>query len=374
MKRFACLLSILAAVLVHGPCLALDINAVTGMHYTAWSSDDDDDGQQFYIPVQVAGSHGELSFHLVTAYADTQIDREGGVDDGVSNMTDTKAGVTYAVKNRLPVDLLMGLDLNLPTGETGIEDELAAAIRDPDLYPIAKLGEGFNLNPTLTVTKNWQNVHAGFGIGYAWRGEYDYSESIDTYDPGDIFNLVVEVDVQATPRCSARLYAERAWYGDNEQDGDAVSKNGDFTMIGLDFNHLQAQWDAKVSVSVVLRDKSEYADESGDLVTEERNSFGDEWNAQALVRYHLDAQNTISAVFDYLNIQENDYDDASPYYFGGREKYGLTLGYAHLFDHGWAVDGAVEGFKMEDDPNFYHPGEDRSYTGYSLTVMVCKSF
>jgi hypothetical protein len=374
MKRFACPIALCVAILLSGPCAALELNAVTGLHYTAWESDGDDDGRQYYIPVHVNGNSDDLAFHLATAYAGTDVKREGIVDGDVSALVDTKAGISYTVKDRLPVDLLLGLDINLPTGETGIEDALRSALSDPDLYPISRFGEGFNLNPTVTVAKSWGQWHAGLGVGYVLRGEYDYTENITDYDPGDIVNIVVEVDFDFSSRWSTRWYVEKAWYGDNEKDGEAYSKSGDFTLFGFSLNHLQANWDASLNLAAVFREKSEYADASGSLVTEEQNSFGDEWNAQAMVRYHYDSHNAFSATLAYLNVQENDYAASSPYFFGEREKYALTLGYSHAFANGLTASLAAEKFTMEDEDGFYHSGDSRTYDGTSFSLLVQKAF
>ena len=37
------------------------------------------------------------------------------------------------------------------------------------------------------MAKEWDRWVVGLGVGYVWRGEYDFATNIRDYDPGDIF-------------------------------------------------------------------------------------------------------------------------------------------------------------------------------------------
>ncbi len=367
---------IVMAILASGPCLALDLKGLTGIEYGAWDSDEDEGGGQLFIPVEISGTLSDFSFKLLTAYAYTNYEDSPELDDSVSGVTDTKLGLTYEMKDKLPVALLFGLDLNLPTGQTGLDDNLLTFIRDPDLYAISNLGKGYHINPTLSIAKGWGDFQAGFGLGYVWRGEYDYSESTTDYDPGDIFNIVVELDYEITSHWKMRFFGENAWYGKNEKEGNDFSQNGDFLMLGCNFQYMQPKWDAWLGVTSIFRNKNQFL-ETGTgtaLVTEEHNSFGDEWNVQLGLRYRLNEQTALNAAFQYMNVQENDYPEGDILYNGARIKYSLQLGMAYAFLPDLTANLNLKGFSMEDDPNWYHPDEERSYQGYSIGIYAAKMF
>ena len=101
-----------------------------------------------------------------------------GSSDSLSCIIDTKANFSYEIVDKFFADLIFGLDFNLPTGKTKLNLEQQGLVLDPDLVAISRFGEGFNVNPTITMAKVWNNFAAGIGVGYLWRGEYDYSEAV----------------------------------------------------------------------------------------------------------------------------------------------------------------------------------------------------
>lgn len=375
------LASIAMIILANGSCLALNLDGLAGVEYSAWDSDEDESGGQLYIPVQLGGIHGDFSFKLLSSYAYTSYEdptstgTTASIDDSVSGFTDTKVELTYEMVEDMPVALLFGLDLNLPTGQTDLDDDLRTFIRDADLYPLSNLGQGYNINPTLSLAKGWGDIQAGLGVGYVWRDEYDYSDSIQEYDPGDIFNVVLELDYDMTLHWKMRLFGERAWYGKNKREGDDFSQNGDFLMLGCNFQYLLPKWDAWLGVMSIFREKSQFLNNAGTgLVTEEHEGFGDEWDVELGLQYRLNEQTAFNGVFRYMNIAENDYPETDALYSGERIKYSIELGMAYVPMPGLTLNLNLEGFSMEDDPNLYHPDEDRSYQGYAIGLYAAKMF
>ena len=47
---------------------------------------------------------------------------------------------------------------------------------------LQRFGEGFDVNPTVIVYKNFGDWGIGGGIGYLWTGEYDPTEDIPSDD------------------------------------------------------------------------------------------------------------------------------------------------------------------------------------------------
>ena len=115
---------------------------------------------------------------------------------------------------------------------------------DPDLVSITKLGEGYNFNPTLSVAKEWGNLVAGLGIGYLFRGNYDFTTDVRDYDPGDVFTTTAEVRYDFSPSWTARLMGQYARYEKSEVQSHGFYKEGDFYLLGLGLRYNQKKWES----------------------------------------------------------------------------------------------------------------------------------
>lgn len=380
MRRITRIVIVLViAITAARPCFAMDFEGRTGIEYSGWESDEDESGGQLLIPLECNGSQGDLQFQLNTGIAHTTYENPivtgaaSGLDDTVSGLTDTKLGVSYQMLETFPVALLLALDLNLPTGRTGLADALRFYIQDPDLYRVSGLGQGLNINPTVTVAKQWGDFQAGLGLGYAWRGAYDYSETLADYDPGDIFNMVVELDYDIAANWKTRVFGEKAWYGTSTVNGGDFSQTGGFFMLGCDLQYHAAEWDGWFGVASIFREKGKYLTPGAGLVTEAHSGYGDEWNAELGMRYRMNEKIGFNALLQYLGVQANDYPETDIYYFGPRTKYSLQFGATYAFSSDLSADCRLAGFTMDDDPNIYHPGESRSFKGYTIGLFATKS-
>ena len=192
MKRlFLILLVVITFCSVSG-VHAFDLTVQTGLSTNWWDSDTDDRGSQTYVPVTIDGVQGDFSLRLLTAFVHTRVDPSDASKESLSTVVDTKLNFSYAIVEKLPVDILLGLDFNLPTGKTDLDDEDRRTLLDPDLVAISRYGEGFNINPTITLAKQEELWGVGVGFGYLLRGEYDFSDTAQNYDPGEIFNISAE--------------------------------------------------------------------------------------------------------------------------------------------------------------------------------------
>ncbi|MBE0617733.1 MAG: hypothetical protein IH608_07390, partial [Proteobacteria bacterium] len=191
------------------PAGAAEVTAQSGFEYNAWWNAGNERASQFFVPVSAECRTGDFSAGLLTAYTYTH--RSGGSGDSASltTLVDTKVTTSYAILDRMPFDVLLGLDFNLPTGKSDLDREDLALVMDPDLVPITEFGEGFNINPVLSVARSWGPVAAGLGAGYLWRGEYDLGADApgDEYDPGGVLTLSAETRWAFAPTWETRLIA-----------------------------------------------------------------------------------------------------------------------------------------------------------------------
>ena len=138
--------------------------------------------------------------------------------------------------------MLFGLDFNLPTGYTDLKDKDLVLIVPPELMTITTYGEGLNINPTLVLSKEWDTWVAGVGLGYTWRGEYDYSSSLHDYNPGNIFNVNAELRHDFTSEVYGKVFGEYLTYGKDEVHGKDYYQEGDVTLLGLGATYTRTLW------------------------------------------------------------------------------------------------------------------------------------
>lgn len=373
-------LSVVAVALVLGPgfARAVDVAVEAGAVYETWNGSDGSRSSQFHVPLRFSGRAGDFAATLLNGYAQTTVDESRGTDSSMAALLDTKVGASYEVVGKLPVDLLVGLDFNLPTGKTDLnrdEFELSESL-DPELLSITNLGEGFNVNPTLTLAKTWGSVGAGLGLGYLWRGSYDASEDLTDYDPGDVANVTAEVRWAFAPEWEGRILGNYSRYGRDTADGDDVFREGDFASLLLGVRRAVDRWGASLALQGIYRGKSELPEGSGgSLETEEENSHGMEYRGILAFHYAPTALTTLTASLRGLYIVENDYADSETRYVGDRRKISASLGGSHRFTPVLSGRLSVGGFWMADDERNLPRRKDAViYRGVAAAGSLTASF
>ncbi len=357
---------------------AFPFQVQTGFNFDWWNDNKDDRARQSYVPLKINGRYKDLSVTVLTAYADTHINRSGFGSSSLDHLLDTKLNTSYAIIGKLPVDILLGLDFNFPTGKTNLSQRELALIMDPDLVSITDFGEGFNVNPTVTIAKQWGKWVGGLGFGYLWRGEYDYSSDLNITDfkPGDIINLTGEVRYFFSPVLNARLFGRHAWYGKDTVKDKDFYREGEFTIVGLGLNYNQKKkWDAGLTFRGILRDKSEFQVTPGKLATEQENIHGDEWILDLNARYFLDEKTALRSFLQGRYFTENDYPSNSPLFIGKREKLTLGIGATRALSPNIDAGLDVRGFvKHDDEAHFPEFKSARDFQGFSVTAMLTGRF
>ena len=356
------------------PTLALaELTLGTGFHATTFSGDGEK-GTQMYLPISGSTSLGDLFLKAQTAYVKTSYDPGPGSSESLSTLTDTKVNASYAFVDQLPVDLLVGLDLNLPTGKTNLDAQELTLILDSDLVPITSYGEGFNINPTLSLLKRWQQLTLGAGIGYLLRGEYDYSVEAKNYDPGDALSFTTQLQYHLNQQWTLKAQGEYTRFGTDQLNGKDYLEQGDYLLFGLGARQQTDSWLNSINLRYTYRDNSKISNGNGQLVTEQDNIQGAEIALDYNTRYNLSERTRLSGSARYLHVAENEYASSSSYYVGEKTKASLGLGIARTLSDIFEASLGVEGFILTADRNPYHPTEDRSYTGGSLDLWLTARF
>jgi hypothetical protein len=356
-------------------CSAADFEAQTGLNYQAWSSDSDESGDQFYLPVYLRGTMRQLSWQILAGYAYSSGDLDDNGDRSISGLLDTQLNLAYDLPQIAGFDWLVGVDFNLPTGKTDEDPQDLEIMRDPDLSPIVSPGQGFNINPFVNLARRWDSWTFGIGAGYAFQGEYDYSTANRDYDPGDILNVAAETVYDWGSGWQTRLFGQYATFGTDTEGGQDLLERGDILLVGAGAQFQRQVYALGLTVQAILRDKSEYRKASAvGIGTESRNSYGDEWLAEISGQYHLSAKTIGSAALSGLFVEENEFEKSSVFYAGERTKAALTVGFLHELSDKMNLQTQVQGFIMDDDPNWLHPNEDRTYRGWAVSLDLTRRF
>lgn len=373
MKPFRWIILAVLISIVANPANALDFNVQSGLVSNWWDSDSNDRGNQTYVPVTIDAAQGNFSARMLSALVSTRIDPSVTSKDSLTTVIDTKLNLSYAIVEKFPLDILLGLDFNLPTGKTNLDRAERRLLLDPDLVAISRYGEGFNVNPTLTFAKQGERWGAGIGFGYLLRGEYDFSDTVQNFDPGDIFNITAEALYAFSDRWQGRVFGEVAWYGTDEVEGQDYYQEGDFYLAGVGIDYYRTRWDAGLSFKSVFRGKCDFPVGPGQLSTEDRGGFGDEYFADLVVRFHLNPETDLRSRLYYLVVTENDYNADDPSYIDGKDKVSLAVSLQHRFAPDFSGRIGIEGFRLDEGRNWYHD-DDRNYRGMVADLSVTKAF
>ena len=347
-------------------------------------------GSQITIPIKVETYYRELSLSILSGYVKTNTTlSKGGGEPYIRYLTtplDTKLNLDYKMLSQSLVDTLLGLDVNLPTGKTGLSNFDLIYMANPDLVSVTKFGEGFNLNPTFNLTKEWSDRTAGIGIGYVWRGKYEVNSKIkDTdpdeikdYDPGDISNFTMDFGYDFLADYQFRLFGNYVYSGKDRINGKDEYQEGDFLLVGIQCGYRQPQWDGEFTVQSELRGKSKVESKEKRIepviYSEKRNSHGDEWIADLSFRYYLDERTRLRSCFDFLWNDKNDYPADDPLFFGEKQKLSLMFGVTTLIGRSLEGELQVKGFLLREEKNWFHPDEQDDYQGISTGFKLTASF
>ena len=346
----------------------------TGFHIDWWDSDTGDDGFQYHIPIEAGGDYKNVYFKILTAYAYSEIDPDNADSRSFDGFVDTKVNLAYEVIEQLPVNLLFALDFNLPTGKTGLAAADAISIADPDKVTITRMGEGTNVNPSISVLKQWGSLYTAVGLGYIWRGSFDAADTLVDYDPGDALNIAGAMDYLFTPRWSGRLFGSWTRFEKDQLAGVDYYKPGDVTIFGASATYARAVWDVTAIVKAILRDKDERQNSSGVLQPESENYFGDEWIAELKGHMQINDWMDLNAWAQYLTIDENEYATTDPFYLSDRKKTLFGCELAGRINKHWEAGVSLQWYIMNVDSNPSNALAGSDFDGGSATLWLTAHF
>lgn len=356
---------------------AQEVEFQTGFHTDWWTSPNGDVGQQIYFPLVSGVRYQDFGFKVVAGGAYTLFSPGSSSSSSLGAMLDTKLNLSYEFAKKWPVDIILALDMNLPTGTTNLSRKEERLIMDPDLISVTYFGEGFNVNPSVIFSRQWGDQWVtGVGFGYNFRGDYDYSTTVQKYGPGDIFSVVPEVRYYFAEQWMSRLFANFSTYSQATSNSQPFSQQGDFFLIGAGLTHTRKDWAAGLNLFGIIRGKDKLFIQGTDLRNLNAYSFnqGDEIVADLSFSYFLDDKTTFKSLARYLWMNGNGQDVTSPLFWGQRNYFALSVGVARKITTNIEAECGVKGLTMHDEPNWNHVGRDQSFLGMAGQLMITGLF
>ena len=382
MKKIILLVAVIVLVFTAGAGFAAtNLDVQTGFNFDWWGDNRGSHASQFYTPILLDGKYEDVSVRFLTAYAETHASLPGYGSISMGHFLDSKLGATYQLLNKLPVDIMLGLDLNLPTGKTNLSKAETRLIMDSNLISINNFGEGFNVNPTITVAKSWRDWSAAFGFGYLWRGSYDFSSELllTDYQPGEVYTTSAEVRYNLSPATYYRLFGGYSWFGKDTSHGKDIYQEGDIGIVGFGMYYNRAkEWDTSLTLSGVIRGKVQYNDVNvGVLTIESGNTNRDEFIMDFLGRYLLDEKTTILMPLQYKYLAGNGYsvNNLNALGLGPANKVLYGIGVTRALGNGLYAELNLKGFYLHGD--IYQVDlltTTNSYNGFSGIISLVGKF
>ncbi len=356
------------------PLYASETGFNSGLMFNTWKDDDSDKGFQTAMPIELSTDFHGVNLDLLNAFVYTWVNQKDTPNANLGNFLDTKINASYQLQDVIPVNILFGLGLNLPTGTTDLSQRQLILVADPDLMPFTTFGEGFNVNPYITLSKQWEKLVVGIGAGYSYRGKYDYSVSTQDFKPGNLLTASAEASYDFTDSIHAGLFGEYANYGTDTVDGDDYYKEGDLFVIGLGAGYSRPSWKLDINLAGLKRNKSEFLTSTQILEPEAKNSHGIEYDAGVAYKYFLNELTAFGADIDLAYLGKNGYPSDSPYYIGNRTKVAIGGGVDRKFMDNLKGNASLSLFTIKEEQDWEHPDGSRTYYGGTLTASISYTF
>ncbi len=162
--------------------------------FQLWSVEN---GQRFSEFSTVLSLYYPLSRAAAVSFRTSQA-ATGGDPASLSGLTDSQLGFTYHLER---YNVVMSLGLNLPSGVKDLEQEEfnTSLLFSNTLFDfrVPSFGQGVAVNPgaVWAIPLN-DDIVAGIGASYQYRGPFKPLKEFDDFDPGDEFLVTGGVDAR----------------------------------------------------------------------------------------------------------------------------------------------------------------------------------
>jgi len=291
---------------------------------------------------------------------------------------DTQAAFNLTFLNFDSIQPLLGLTLNLPTGNSYLPANQRFTRMDPDLVEVGSYGVGFNVNPTAGFTFGLNETTAvSLSAGYTWQGNFT-REGINMFampnpnTPPPENVIVSAFDLQqkihpgdaftANGNISSKfgnlfLITSFAYMGSTRAsiDGFATGKTGpNFTVNGAANYQIDDRWALSTNVSWSFVEKNEVPDGLGlnGLVPELRNSNSNVVIGSIEPSFMATDRLRLATNYSFLYRDRNYYDPLQELFVPAKQKHtvGGSVTYAATPTSTVTLRGSHAWVRQDDGP------------------------
>lgn len=352
----------------------------TGIRYDRFKDDTaaENIGSEITTLFSLSYRGEQLSSRVIGAYANSDFDSGNPAvsDASISSLTDTLVSVSYSVSD-LPVTLIFGVDVNLPTGKEKLTTEqFNAELGDKNnLVEIDNFGDGFNLNLSFGLARQFSQVSLALGTSYIIRGEYDPTADIsnDELNPADEFSLASIIRVEPSKTLSLTGFIGYVFFGTDQVNGQDSFREGDKLTLGTDIIFDLNPYRIAVSLQDSIQAKNKQINAATSVTAERETTNGDEFFASINFDYKVSKDFTLQAIADTRIFGENEDSSGNVSFDAGATRYAIGPGFSYQFIKNLYLNGLIKyfSFKEKQDAQL---SEDITFKGINVDLGLTYLF
>ncbi len=354
-----------------------ELSVSTGIRYDRFADRELDEvnGQEWTVPVGAIYAGERFLLRLETAYSLAHVDYAIGAE--IANMTDTLLSASYAFPN-LPVGLVFGVDLNLPTGRERLsqKEQAAEAGERHDLFEVDNFGEGFNVGGHVGLVKEFGPVTGSLSGLYVRKDAYDPTANVsrDDLDPGDQWVGFGALNWKSLSGLTAEISAAYAHSAPDQVDGRETFQEGDTLVLGgtVRVQRPKFQFGAGVQQTIQARNR-ELLD--AQLAAEPANSNGNQVYGllDIAYRWSSDLELLVVGDFRWYRASKREHTESGLPFEGRRERTALGPGVSYLFNDHLTCHSIVKFFIMNQARDIRHE-QKTAVRGMNVSVGLTYTF
>lgn len=302
------------------------------LSYRTWTVESDSvevKVSQFHLPAVGSLALGEnVDLVISTAYASSDLEPEGESSLSLASAAGVKGQLfVRLLGNRL---MLQG-GVNVPTGGTALDlDELTVvqALSSPLLgFRLKHYGEGFNVGGGAALALPLgESATFGLGGGFVQRGEYEFVEGDEDYQPGTEISGSTGLDFQSGGFPVLRLDATYRMFGEDELGGEAIFEEGDQIELQAMASTVPAPFAASARVRSVIKDDNTVFSGEGESIESITLDAGRSVQFDGAISYGLSETARIGVAGQFLRFSGAADESQDGQTFGVGPTFDLGLG------------------------------------------------
>lgn len=287
----------------------------TGVTLQTWGTDNQR-VTEFVVPISyVFPINKDISINAITSTAYAGLSSS---EDNIIGLTDTRFIGSYIAMDD---HLLITGSISLPTGSTQLEGDQSSVASAIALYPfnfrVPSFGQGLSASLAGIYAFNYKDYVLGGGLGLNFKNGFKPYENSDIkYVPGMEFSLNLGGETNAGNKRGMKLTWDITYtlYGADTYGDKEIFKSGNKLVIDLRSIFKLDKTDLMVYLQERTKSKNDKG--LGVLVTEQKNSNGNQLELGGRSYTPLNDKFGLKGIVDFKFYSENEYESNGAFLFG----------------------------------------------------------